>query len=175
MNLRQRGYLTEMAMVPSLVDLQRKGNKKPATTKELQNARRRALKLKTASDARAAAKQAWEFMEKRQIIQVFIDREAELLNAGRLVPKPVFMNKPKTKWSQVTKNEKEDAIRWLAYTRTELQIVDALKRARQAKKQKRTPDTIARVEVYETAYKEWKKNQKDWRKMANDTRHFFGR
>ena len=175
MTLRRRQYLTEMALVPSLVDLQKKGNKKPATKKELQNARRRALRLKTPMEARLAAKEAWQMMEKRQIIQVFLDREAELLNPGHPVPKPLFMDKKKVRWSQVGKHERAAAIRWLANTRTESQIVDALKRAKLAKRRKRTPDTIARVEVYETAYKEWKKIHKDWRKRANDTQYHFGR
>jgi len=174
MTLRQRQYLTEMAALPSLKQLQRRGNKKPATKKELQNARKRALRLKSAPAAREAAKFAWEMMEKAQIIQVFLDREAELISPKHPVAKPLILDKKIVKWSQINKADRDSAIRWIGATKTELQLNTLLKQAKSAKKRKATPDAVAKVAVYEAALKEWKRVHKIWREAANKTRLYFG-
>lgn len=174
MTLRKREYLNEMAAIPSLVQLQRKGNKKPATKKELQNARKRALRLKTPSAVRAAAKDAWEMMEKRQVIQVFLDREAELLNPKRPVPKPLFMDKRVIKWASIDQHERKAAAKWLGAMKTEAQLQTLLDQAKKADKKKSTKDSKAKIKVYQEAQVEWKRNHRMWRDSANKTRLYFG-
>ncbi len=173
--LSESKVLSEMAALPSLKQLQQAGNKKPASKKELLNARKRALRLKSPDEAREAAKDAWETMKKRQIIQVFLDREAELINPKRPVPKPLFMDKKIIKWSKLDRAEKEGAIRWLAGTKTEVQLTTLIKQAKISKRKKITPDSTVKVEVHEAAMKEWKKQHKDWQDTANKTNHYFGR
>jgi hypothetical protein len=170
-----RRLLVEMAALPSLVQLQKKGNKRPASKDELRRARKRALKCKTAYEARAKAKEAWQMMEKREVIQVFLDREATLSNPQSPVSKPLFLDKKSIRWSQVGTGERKQAIRWIAANRTEQQLKDKLKRAKQLYKKKKTPDTEGRVKVYEAAMAEWKHNYKQWKKTANRTDFRFGR
>jgi len=174
MILRHRGYLTEMAEVPSLKQLQRKGNKKAASKAELRNARKQALRCKTATEAREKAKDAWSFMRPRQIIQVFLDREADLLGLNQPPPKPMFLEQRRVKWSRLNKREIDAAIKYLAVVKTEDQITALLKQARRLNKEQKTVESKARLEVYEGAFKEWKRLHKEWRKRANRLRRWFG-
>lgn len=174
MNLRQRGYLTEMAALPSLKQLQRKGNKKPASQRELQNARKRALRMKTPMEAREAATFAWEMMEKAQIIQVFLDREAELINPKLPIAKPLFMDSKRIKWSQLNKYEISGAIKWLGGSKTKPQLETLLKQAKAANKKKPTQDLKIKIKVHEEALKTWAATHKMWRASANKTWMNFG-
>lgn len=172
--LKLRGELVEENL-PSLVALQKKGNKRPASKKELANARRRALKCKTAYEARAKAKEAWQFMEKREIIQVFLDREAELVNPANPVMKPLVMDKRKVPWSTLNQREAEQAIRWLAFAKTENQLKELIARAKRSRRKDKSADAEARVKAYEDAMAIWKKNHSGWKKTANKTNFNFGR
>ena len=163
-----------MAALPSLKQLQRKGNKKPASKKELQNARKRALRLRTPQAARAAARDAWEMMEKAQIIQVFLDREAELISPKQPVAKPLVMDSKRVKWSQLTKWEREGCVGWLVGTKTEIQMQTLLRQAKTANKKKSTPDSVAKIKVYEAALKQLSERLKMWRASANKIRTHFG-
>jgi hypothetical protein len=161
-----------MAALPSLVQLQKKGNKTPATRRELENARKRALRIKTPQGAREAAKDAWELMQKRQIIQVFLDREAELINPKRPVPKPLFMDKKRVYWSKLDKSEKQAGINWLAGSKTEAELELMIKKAKIAKERKKTSDSIAKLAALNASLVLYKKNRKAWRDSANAMSHF---
>lgn len=174
MTLRQRRYLTEMAEIPSLKQLQKQGNKKNASKAELKNARKQALRCKTAFEAKEKAKDAWSFMRPRQIIQVFLDREADLLGLNQPPPKPVFLEMRRVKWSKLNKREIDAAIRYLAVVKSEDQINTLLKQAKQLNREQKTIESKARLEVYEGAFKEWKKLHTEWRKRANRIQRWFG-
>lgn len=173
--LEVRSQLVEMAALPSLAQLQRKGNKKPASKIELRNARKRALKCKTPYEARAKAKEAWQMMEKREIIQVFLDREAQLRNPGNPVPKPLFMDKKRVPWGTLSVQEKKQAAKWIASVKTEPQIQDLIKKAKGLRRRNKTSDSQARVVVYEMAMSEWKRAFRSWKKQASQTNFHFGR
>lgn len=168
-----RYCLTEMAEIPSLVSLQRKGNKKPATKVELRYARKRALQCRNAQEAYLKAKKAWQFMYKREIIQVYLDREAKLLGLDQLPPKPVFLDAKRVKWSVLKQYEVKAAIKWIA-RKSEDQIKNLLKRAKQSNRLQKTEDSVVRIEVYTAAMKEWKRLHKEWRKRANRIQKWFG-
>lgn len=171
--LRHRTYLVEMAEIPSLVSLQRKGNKKPATKAELRYARKRALQCRNAQEAFLKAKEAWQFMYKREIIQVYLDREAKLLGLDQPPPKPVFLDAKRVKWSTLKQYEVKAAIKWIA-RKSEDQLNGLLKQAKQSNRLQKTEDSAVRVEVYIAAKKEWKRLHKEWRKRANRIQRWFG-
>jgi hypothetical protein len=163
-----------MAELPSLKQLQRQGSKKYASKVELKNARKQALRCKTATEAYEKAKDAWSFMRPRQIIQVFLDREADLLGLNQPPPKPVFLDRRRVKWSKLNEREIEAAIRYLAVVKTEDQINTLLSQAKKLDKEQKTSESKARFKVYQGAFKEWKRLHREWRKRANRLRRWFG-
>lgn len=172
--LRERRYLMEMAELPSLKQLQRAGNKKHVSSAELKRARRQALRCKTATEAYEKAKDAWSFMRPRQIIQVFLDREADLLGLNQPPPKPVFLDQRRVKWIRLNEREVDSAIRYLAAVKTQDQIVALLKQAKQLDKEQKTDESKARLKVYDKAFSEWKRLHAEWRKRANRLKRWFG-
>lgn len=159
----QVGQLQEMARLLSLVELQRRGNKKPATPDELRRARKRAMKLKTPHQARAAARDAWEMMEKRQIIQVFLDREAELRSPRNPTAKPLFMDKKVVQWGKLSDEERGMAAQWIAATKSEQQIAAVISQL----KSDISLNGRAKLNVYIRAAKLSKARHKDWKSKAN--------
>jgi len=161
--------LQEMAKLLSLVDLQKKGNKKSATKAELARARKQAVAIKRPAEARNQAQEAYLHMKKREIIQVFLDREAELRNPISPVPKPLFMDKKIVQWAKLDAKDKESAAIWLASAKTERQLEDVIKKAEIALKQKITPNNKARIPVYKKALRIWQDGHKLWKMRAKQT------
>jgi len=165
--------LNEMAALPSLVSLQQKGNKKEASKKELVNARKRALKCKTPEEARGKAKLAWQLMEKRQIIQVFLDRQDELLGLKYKAPRPDFIDKKAVAWASLSEEQVADAVKWMATHWTTGQLSHLLSRAKDLAKGDRGADARARVELYVRASAMQKQAHKEWRAAANARKHYW--
>ena len=163
-----------MAQMPSLVQWQRKGSKKAASRAELSRARKRAMRCKTATEAYLKAKDAWSVMRPKQIIQVFLDREADLLGLNQPPPKPVFLEQHRVKWSKLNEREIEAAEKYLSVVKSEDQITSLLKQAKKLNKEQKTIESKARLKVYEGAFKEWKVLHKEWKKRANRLRRWFG-
>jgi len=164
--------LTEMAALPSLVNLQKKGNKKEASKQELANARKRALKCKTPEEAREKAKLAWQYMEKRQIIQSFLDRQDELLGIRYKAPKPDFIDQKTVAWASLSDEQVDNAVKWLAAHKTTDQLRSMLVRAKVLARG-RDRDAVARAQIYTKAGAMQKQAHKDWRAAANARKHYW--
>ena len=133
----------------------------------MKNARKQALKLKTPYKARKAAKEAWLHMRKRQIIQVFLDREAELRSPKSPVPKPLFMDKKVVQWSRLDRTDRRRATEWLAARKSKEQLTAMIKRAKSSMRKKLTPNARVRIEVYNEAIRMWDTLRKQWKNQAN--------
>lgn len=167
--------LSEMAMLPSLKSLQKKGNKREASKDELATTRKRVLKCKTPAEALAGAKNAWEMMEKRQVIQMFLDRMDELLGKKYKVQKPDFIDQKVVAWASLTKEQTEAAVTWLAVHKTMDQLQHMLERAKSLFRGDKSKDSEARARIYKMSAEKQKEAHKEWRAAANAKQHYFGR